>query len=133
MSLRCVIAEEFAVLRRTVKNALRAAGCDEIVEARDGLHALEACTADTRLLVTGWTLSDLGGLELVRRLRAAPQTANLRVLLLTGRRTREEVQQARDAGVDTYVIKPVSTEELQRRIRALLEESPAEDAPAQAA
>jgi len=118
--MRCVVADDFLTLRRIVRNTLRGLGCDDIVETADGLQAMQACTPDTRLLVTGWTLRGLSGLQLVRKLRASPETAKIRVLMLTGRSQRSSVQQAQEAGVDAYVLKPFRPEELERRLQDLL-------------
>lgn len=125
--MRAVVADDFVTLRRIVRNTLRALGCDEVVETSDGLQAMQACTPDTRLLVTGWTLRGLSGLQLVKKLRESPETAKIRVLMLTGRSQRSAVEQARQAGVDAYVLKPFRPEELERRLHDLL--VPADEAP----
>ena len=69
------------------------------------------------LLVLDWTLPDGSGLELCQRMRKAG--IKLPVLMLTGHDDVSDRVLALDAGVDDYLVKPFSVEELLARLRAL--------------
>jgi len=107
-------------MRRILANALSRAGCEQILQASDGQQALEHCDGATDILVTAWDLPGLSGIELVRRLRANPDTGGIRILMVTTRNTREDVLEAVRAGVDGYLLKPLEPETLRRKIDALL-------------
>jgi two-component system phosphate regulon response regulator PhoB len=72
------------------------------------------------LAVIDWMLPCLSGIELVRRLRARPETKKLPVIMLTARGEEPERVRGLTTGADDYIVKPFSLPELLARIRALL-------------
>ena len=72
------------------------------------------------LAVIDWMLPGVSGIELVRRLRARPETRQLPVILLTARGEEGERVRGLATGADDYIVKPFSVPELLARIRALL-------------
>ncbi len=84
----------------------------------EALAAIEGAVPDLVLLDV--VLPDLDGIEVCRRLRASPTTANLPVILLTARTFAADKVVGLAAGADDYVIKPFDTLELIARIRSTL-------------
>jgi DNA-binding response OmpR family regulator len=62
----------------------------------------------------------LDGFEVTRKLRAAPETARMPVILLTARAQEADVAQGFAAGADDYIRKPFSPQELSARVQAIL-------------
>ena len=62
-------------------------------------------------------LPDLGGIELIRRLRS---TSQVPIIVLSGHRETEIVVRALDAGADDFVAKPFKLVDLEARLRAAL-------------
>ncbi|MGF1480746.1 MAG: response regulator [Cyanophyceae cyanobacterium] len=89
---------------------------DVVTTGEEAWNYLAVLTYD--LAVLDVMLPDENGVNLCQRLRA--QGYNLPILLLTARRTREEIVQGLNAGADDYVVKPFDFNELAARIRALL-------------
>jgi two-component system, chemotaxis family, chemotaxis protein CheY len=115
--MKCLIADPSATQRRVIRNVLTQAGWDEIVEASDGKEALERFGAgDFRLAITEWDLPGFSGVDLVAHLRGNPETAEMPILMVTTRNTREDVVEAVRAGVRQYLLKPFSAEVLRNRI-----------------
>ncbi len=71
-------------------------------------------------------LPDMNGLELLRRLRADPRTAHLRVAVVSADANRHQVQRLLDAGADAYLTKPLDV----AQTLALLDQDITERAPA---
>ena len=65
-------------------------------------------------------LPRLDGLEVLRQLRARPDTASIPVLMLTARAEESDIVVGLELGVDDYVSKPFSWNEVRARVRALL-------------
>jgi DNA-binding response OmpR family regulator len=82
---------------------------------RAGLALAEQVTALTLALIDH-DLPDVGGIELVRRFRALHQDAVL--VMATIHDTRDIIDQAFEAGVDIYLVKPHGFMELYRRVQA---------------
>ncbi len=72
------------------------------------------------LVILDWTLPDVSGLEICRRLRAREKTRTLPVIMVTARGKEAERVRGFSVGADDYVVKPFSVPELMARVRALL-------------
>jgi two-component system phosphate regulon response regulator PhoB len=72
------------------------------------------------LAVIDWMLPGLSGIELIRRLRARPETKQLPIIMLTARGEEFERVRGLATGADDYIVKPFSVPELLARIQALL-------------
>ncbi len=121
--LRVLIIEDnqhFRLLLRTVLNSM---GVHTIHEAHDGEHAL-ALLRDTPadLLIVDQKMAPMDGLSFVRKLRrgAEPVTSTIPVLMVTGHVDDHLRRQARDAGADDVLAKPLSAKDLIVRISAVM-------------
>ena len=76
----------------------------------EGVRAAERLRPEIVLCDIG--LPDIDGMEVARRLRAAPALAGVRLIALTGYGQAEDVRQALDAGFDAHVTKPVNIDQL---------------------
>jgi len=116
--LHILIAEDDGVTRRMLKAVLGAQG-HTVLEAEDGSEAWGAWQLSApRVVVSDWLMPKVDGLELCRRIRAAPAPAYTYFILQTVRSGKANFLEAMDAGVDDFVTKPVALDELQARLRA---------------
>ena len=115
-----MIAEDEPSILESLEFLMRNAGY-EIRSVRDGDLAA-ACLAEfhPHLLLLDVMLPGKSGLEICRLLRADPQQAGTRVLMLTAKGGRIDATIAADSGADEYLAKPFSTRELLARVKALL-------------
>ena len=91
----------------------------DVVSASDGDTALEIAARDeVDLVVCDVRMPGTDGLEVCRRLKGDPETAELPVVLLTARDTPEGRAAGEAAGCDAYVTKPFSPLELLQILRA---------------
>ena len=117
--MKILVVDESALMRRILVRAISSLGQVEITEAADGVQALEQCDGSVDVVVTDWSMPVMGGLELTKHLRANPGTANLSIMMVTARNLRENVREAAAAGVNAYLLKPVSREGLRKKIQQL--------------
>jgi len=116
-----LIADDDPDIQALVAFRLERAGC-RVLRAADGEAALELALAQTPdLAVVDWSMPQLDGLELTRRLRANEATADIPVLLLTARAQEQDVATGLEAGATAYIKKPFSGQELSDRVQALLD------------
>jgi sigma-B regulation protein RsbU (phosphoserine phosphatase) len=120
MSERILLVDDEADLRTVLRLTLRRAGFD-VVEARDGLDALErVAEALPDAILLDVMMPRLDGLETLSRLRREPRTASLPVILLTARTQVADRVAGLDRGADDYVAKPFEPAEIVARLRSLL-------------
>lgn len=72
------------------------------------------------LILLDWMLPGISGVDYARRLRAAAETRDIPIIMLTAKGEESDKIRALDTGADDYVTKPFSTKELLARIRAVL-------------
>jgi two-component system OmpR family response regulator len=70
-----------------------------------------------RLILLDIQMPGMDGFETCRRLRGMAETRNVPIAFLTGRRTREDVQQGLAAGGNDFIIKPFDREHLLARVQ----------------
>ena len=72
------------------------------------------------MVVLDVSMPGMSGLDVCRMLRAAPETQDVLVIMLTAKVQERDVEGGFSAGADDYVTKPFSPRELVSRIQALL-------------
>jgi len=119
-SIKVLVADDFATMRKIVRNVLKQIGFEDIVEAEDGTTALQILKNEKiGLVVTDWNMPNMSGLELLQHIRKNPATAKVPVLMVTAEGLKENVLEAVKAGVNNYVVKPFTAEVLQEKIEAI--------------
>ena len=91
------------------------------VNGNDGLKELKKFQPD--LLLLDWMLPDLSGIEICKNIRKDNSIKNLPVIMLTAKGEEEDKIKGLDSGVDDYLTKPFSFNELMARIKAVLRRS----------
>ena len=116
--LRLLVIDDEPKLTNFLRMELEVEGYSVAV-AHDGASGLIALRSDPApdLVLLDWNLPDFTGLDICRRIRSTGM--KLPVLMLTGYNEVKDKVEALDAGVDDYLVKPFSIEELLARLRAL--------------
>jgi DNA-binding NtrC family response regulator len=113
-----VVDDEPAIVKMCVQ-VLQSKGhtVHGFTRAEEALASLEQAPAD--LVVVDYKMPELNGLEFVRR--AWSLRPGLRMLMITAHGTREVMQQATEAGVQTIVLKPFTPSELADGVAAAIQ------------
>jgi two-component system chemotaxis response regulator CheY len=118
--MKVLVVDDFATMRKIVRNILKQIGFEDITEAEDGNVALRVLKNEkVGLVVTDWNMPNMSGLDLLREIRHDPQNSNLPVLMVTAEGLKENVMEAVKAGVNNYVVKPFTAEVLQEKIETI--------------
>jgi two-component system, OmpR family, phosphate regulon response regulator PhoB len=93
----------------------------DVAHTPDGEEALMmAQETPPDIVLLDWMLENLSGIEVCRRLRRMPETANVPIIMLTARGEEEDRVRGLETGADDYVTKPFSPRELVARVGAVL-------------
>jgi two-component system, OmpR family, phosphate regulon response regulator PhoB len=92
-----------------------------VTQTPDGEEALIlARESPPDIVLLDWMIESLSGIEVCRRLRRMPDTANVPIIMLTARGEEEDRVRGLQTGADDYVTKPFSPRELVARVGAVL-------------
>ena len=120
MSATVLVVDDEKDLVDLVKYHLEKSGL-KCLEARDGESALQVAKDRTPdLVVLDLMLPGLDGLEVCRKLRKDPKTANVAIIMLTAKAEEVDRIVGLEMGADDYMVKPFSPRELVARIKAVL-------------
>jgi CheY-like chemotaxis protein len=127
-SLKVLVVDDNTNVQRLVSDVLRAGGVGQVETANDGVHARDMIARwDPDIIFSDWHMPHMSGLDLTRSIRRAAITGDRRipnpavpVIVLTGNRSEADVEQARRAGVNEFVIKPFTPAGLLSRIQLVL-------------
>ena len=93
----------------------------DIRHTPDGEEALlMADKSPPDIVILDWMIEGLSGIEVCRRLRRKPDTANVPIIMLTARGEESDRVRGLETGADDYVTKPFSPRELVARVGAVL-------------
>lgn len=116
-----LVVDDYASMRSVVIEVLKRAGFTEIHQAGNGQLALAKVLEHKKigLIVSDWYMPTMDGLDLLRALKANPQTAHIPVLMITAEGQRDNVLDAMQSGAAGYIVKPFAPSELQKRLESM--------------
>jgi PleD family two-component response regulator len=120
--LRVLILEERQHLRKLFRSILVNIGVKRIEEAADGIAGLEAIKAvNPDLVIVAWDLPLLNGAELVRIMRTSGVLVkpDLPVIMFASSANGRRIAEAKELGVNAYLILPVSAKTLLERMMSI--------------
>jgi len=124
--MKILIVDDSPTMRRIVSNSLREAGYSDFVEAEDGQHALDILSQiPIDLVLTDWNMPNMNGLQFTTAVRNHETLSELPILMITTRGVKDDVIAAMQAGVNSYIIKPFTTDVLKNKITLVLRTSKA--------
>ena len=123
MNGRIFIIEDEPSIIQLVQHNLEKNGfiVSSSLNGNDGLKELKKFQPD--LLLLDWMLPDLSGVEICKSIRKDNSFKSLPVIMLTAKGEEEDKIKGLDSGVDDYLTKPFSFNELMARIKAVLRRS----------
>ena len=119
-NMKFLVVDDFATMRRIVRNLLKELGFVNIDEAEDGVAALQKLRASRfDFVVTDWNMPNMTGIELLRAIRADAALKHLPVLMVTAEARKENIIEAAQAGASGYVVKPFTAATLDEKLKKI--------------
>ncbi len=122
--IKILLVDDNHHMRVLLTEILRAIGVKHIFEAGDGAEALQIMrTHQVDVVMTDLAMQPLDGIDFVKLLRNSPDSPNQMapVIMITGHSTARRVAEARDAGVNEFLAKPVTARGVIERIGEIVE------------
>ncbi len=120
-SIKVLVVDDFATMRRILKNILKQLGFKNLVEADDGTTAWDVLEEqEIDLVLADWNMPKMTGLELLKKVRASDKYAKVPFLMVTAEAQKQNVIEAVQAGVSNYVVKPFTAEAISEKLEKIL-------------
>jgi two-component system, chemotaxis family, chemotaxis protein CheY len=116
-----LIVDDSASVRTLLRGALEGEGF-KVIEAENGLHALEAVSENlVDLLIVDVNMPVMDGMQVIGKVRAMEHHKRTPVFVLTTESGMAMVKQGKALGATAWIVKPVKPEALVKSIRAVLD------------
>ncbi len=120
-SLRVLVVDDQASMRGLIRSYLRKLGFESIDEAESGSQAAKMLGEKPfNLVISDFNMEGGSGLDLLKTMRGHPVLKRIPVIMVTGNADKQTVTSVVQAGVNGYVVKPVSLEALKARVVHIL-------------
>ncbi|HCR1907793.1 TPA: chemotaxis response regulator CheY [Enterobacter kobei] len=121
-NLRFLVVDDFATMRRIVRNLLKDLGFNNVEEAEDGQDALNKMQQTPfNFVISDWNMPNMDGLQLLTEIRNSPTWSTMPVLMVTAEAKKENIIAAAQAGASGYVVKPFTAAILEEKLNKIFE------------
>ncbi|OPX94166.1 MAG: Chemotaxis protein CheY [Syntrophorhabdus sp. PtaU1.Bin002] len=115
--MRVLVVDDFATMRKIVKNVLKQINLDNVVEAENGKHALTVLNEDSvDLIISDWMMPEMTGIEFLKVCKGDEEKKKIPFIMVTAEGQKDSVMEAIKSGVDNYIVKPFTPEKLKEAI-----------------
>lgn len=122
---RVLVIDDFELMRSMLKNALADLGIDQVEEAehgRAGKKMIDRAFASNHpydVVFCDWNMPVMSGIQLLAELRAEERFRELPFVMVTAESEKQFVIHALTEGATDYIVKPISTATVRRKIEML--------------
>lgn len=121
-TIKVLVVDDMANMRKTLMNMLRQIGFSDISEAQDGQSGLNKIkSGGLGLIISDWNMPVMSGIQLLKKTREDIDTKSIPFLMVTAEITQAQIAHAAETEVDGYVIKPFNAATLKRKIEKVFE------------
>ncbi|GEO43712.1 response regulator [Skermanella aerolata] len=119
--MKILVVDDYATMRRIVRNLLSQIGHLDVEEAGDGIVALQKLReTQFGLVISDWNMEPMTGLQLLKEVRADNKLSGTPFIMVTAESKTENVVAAKQAGVNNYIVKPFNADTLKQKIASVL-------------
>ena len=112
-----LVVDDMVSMRAIIVALLRSMGFNNITQAENGEKAIKKLSRKSYdLVLSDWDMPGMDGLSLLKHVRDEMKLTKLVFLLVTANDSQQKVEAAREAGVNDYIVKPITFQQVQERI-----------------
>lgn len=115
--LSVLVVDDHKTMRSIIVSLLKEVGFSDIDEAGEGGSALESLKKKQYgLIFSDWNMAPIPGIEFLKSARALPEYKKTPFIMVTAETTRDNLLQAKEAGVTNYIGKPFTAKTLKEKL-----------------
>jgi two-component system chemotaxis response regulator CheY len=119
-SMPILVVDDYHTMIRIIRHLLRQIGFTNLDDAPEGSVALSKMQIKRYgLIICDWNMAPMNGYELLQQIRADPSLSSTPFIMVTAESKTEKVIAAKQAGVNSYIVKPFNAETLKNKIEAV--------------
>jgi two-component system chemotaxis response regulator CheY len=117
--MKTLVVDDFATMRKIVKNVLKQIDITDVTEAENGKQALEILKGNQgfELIVSDWIMPEMTGIEFLKACKGDEAIKKIPFIMVTAEAQKDSVIEAIKGGVDNYIVKPFTPDKLQEAIQ----------------
>ena len=118
LSMKVLIVDDFATMRRILKNIMKQIGFSNIAEADNGKNALKVLKSDKiDLVLCDWNMPEMAGIDVLNAVRADNDLKDTPFIMVTAEAQKENILEAVKSGVSSYIVKPFTAETVEEKLQ----------------
>ncbi len=115
--MKVLVVDDFATMRKIIKNVLKQINIDNILEAENGKHALGVLKNEpVDLIISDWIMPEMTGIEFLKACKGDETIKKIPFIMVTAEAQKDNIMEAIKSGVDNYIVKPFTPEKLREAI-----------------
>lgn len=124
-SIKVLVIDDMATMRKILKNMLKKIGFTQIDEAGNGTSAWTMIEEAQRekvpyeFIISDWNMPHMNGLELLKKMKDVDELKETPFLMITAEAEQGNVLVAVKEGVSNFIVKPFSTQLLKEKIQTI--------------
>lgn len=121
-NLKFLVVDDFATMRRIVRNLLKESGFNHVEEAEDGAVALGMLKSNKfDFVISDINMPNMNGFDLLKAIKADEALKHLPVLMVTAEARKEDIVLAAQTGAAGYIVKPFTKATLEEKVHKILQ------------
>lgn len=115
--MKVLVVDDFATMRKIIKNVLKQLNIETVAEAENGKKALEILKNERiDLIICDWIMPEMTGIEFLKVCKGDENTKKIPFIMVTAEAQKSSVIEAIKSGADNYIVKPFTPEKLKEAI-----------------
>lgn len=115
--MKVLVVDDFATMRKIIKNVLKQINIENVLEAENGKHALTILKNDVvDLIISDWIMPEMTGIEFLKACKSDEAIKKIPFIMVTAEAQKDNIMEAIKSGVDNYIVKPFTPDKLREAI-----------------
>jgi two-component system chemotaxis response regulator CheY len=123
LNMKVLIVDDFATMRKIVRNVLKQIGFANMVEADNGKNALKILKKENiDLILCDWNMPEMPGIDLLKAIKSDDELKNIPFVMVTAEAQKDNILEAVKAGVSSYIVKPFTAETVSEKLNIIFKD-----------